>query len=137
MWQRDLPAEPHSLHSRNSFGSSTPTVDGTGVYAAWGSSTTNTLTKFDLDGKVLWEQPLGSFQCPHGPAIAPIIVDQYVICAMLQEAYRSREPAAGEIAQPGHVLAFDKQTGSTRLASRIGMWHRLIRGALHLSQRSR
>ena len=119
-WEQRLDAANHKIHNRNSFGSSTPTVDETGVYAAWGTPTKNTLSKYNHDGVLLWNRDLGPYQCNHGPAISPIVIDDLVICTMLQGAFKTQRPAPGEVGRPGAIMAFDRKSGKDAWRIELG-----------------
>ncbi|MEM7311665.1 MAG: PQQ-binding-like beta-propeller repeat protein [Planctomycetota bacterium] len=119
-WTHYLDSKQHKKHGRNSFGSSTPAADETGVYMAWGSPEGNTLSKFTHDGVRLWEAKLGPYQCNHGPAISPMVIGDLVICPMLQGAYRTQRPGPGEVAKPGTILAFNRQTGKPAWQATMG-----------------
>ncbi len=55
---------------------STPACNGRQVFSFFGSYG---LLCYDLEGKLLWDRPLGPFQDEFGAASSPILVDDKVI----------------------------------------------------------
>lgn len=75
-WTKDIdsPAPP-GMHKKNNAGSGTPCSDGERVYAAFWVGKTVALHAFDLDGKPLWDVPLGTYVGQHGAAHSPMVFD--------------------------------------------------------------
>ncbi len=117
LWKRSNEFEEYRIHNRNSHGSSTPTVDETGVYIAWGSAGQNRLSKFRHDGEPVWQKNIGGYQCNHGSAFTLVVVDDLVICPMLEEPPRDGKPA-WEI--QARVLAIDRMTGDEKWTVKRG-----------------
>lgn len=72
-WSRQAPAEQIEIfHPTGSPAASTPACDGERVYVVFGSYG---ILCYDLDGKLVWSQPLGPFQDEFGSASSPVLVD--------------------------------------------------------------
>lgn len=83
-------------HGKNGHASATPVTDGERVYASFGS---NGMIAADLNGKLLWHQPVGRLENYHGSAGSPVLHDGRVI--IYQDA-----GSTGSF-----VAAFDSKTG--------------------------
>jgi len=98
LWQREVPAKRiEELHSTNAPASPTPVTDGQRVYVHFGSFG---LVAFDLEGRKLWEKPLGPFPNDWGSASSPILYGKLLLlnCDTDGEDF---------------LLAVDKATGRT------------------------
>lgn len=104
MWETTQSFAKLKTHRRNSLGSSTPTVDASGVYAAFGDGKQYKLTKYDHDGKPIWERDLGPFVCNHGGAFSPILIDDMVVCSLQQ-------PQENNTSVATVLHTFDQTTG--------------------------
>ena len=89
LWRQLFDFDAYRIHQRNSFGSATPAADESGVFVAMGTPDNVTLVKFDHDGRKVWQQDVGGFQCNHGPAVSLMVVNGFVICPMLEEPPRN------------------------------------------------
>jgi outer membrane protein assembly factor BamB len=99
LWERRFNSDPHHLHARNSYASSSPVTDGERVYHTWATPEQYVLVALSLaDGKQLWRADLGSFQSEHGFGASPIVHDGKVI-------------VANEQLGKGFVAAYDGGTG--------------------------
>jgi outer membrane protein assembly factor BamB len=77
LWKQVAPAlriEP--VHRVGNPAAATPACDGRRVYVFFGSYG---LICYDLNGKKVWERPLGPFQDEFGAASSPVLVDGKVI----------------------------------------------------------
>jgi outer membrane protein assembly factor BamB len=73
LWKQVAPAKRLEVyHPTGSPAVSTPASDGRRVFVFFGSYG---LLCYDLDGKLLWSQPLGPFQDEFGSASSPILAD--------------------------------------------------------------
>ena len=82
VWSREFPSLPHHLHTRNSYASSTPAVDGERVFLTWATPDAYHLVALDLkNGRTLWRANLGAFKSQHGFAASPVVYDDLVIVA--------------------------------------------------------
>ncbi len=79
LWVWEAPLETHNLHKFNNFASSTPTVDGDRVYAAWGSGKQTEALALDHAGKLVWKREWPEFTSDHGFASSPILCDGVLI----------------------------------------------------------
>jgi outer membrane protein assembly factor BamB len=99
LWETPVPHRGvERIHRKNSHASATPVTDGERVYASFGSQG---LVAVDLDGKVVWQTPLGDLANYHGSAGSPIL-------------YRDTVILYQDHAGPSFVAAFDTETGETR-----------------------
>ncbi len=81
LWTAKVPGAKAHTHKRNTLASSTPATDGERVYAMFWDGQGIWVYAYDMKGKQLWKQPLGSFTSQHGPGTSPIIVGDKVILA--------------------------------------------------------
>lgn len=121
LWRQSFPSDPHPLHQRSSYASSTPVVDENGVYIAWGVPNNVAVRAFTHDGKKLWSRDLGRYVSQHGFGTSPIIVDGKLIFVNSQDA---EELPEGVPPGTSSLIALDIATGKTawenqRLATRV------------------
>lgn len=109
-WTQTFDSQPHSLHARNTYASSTPAVDEQRVYVAWATPDQTLLKAFSHEGQELWTRDLGTLVSQHGFGTSPILVDGKLILFFEQQA--NDLPAD---ATPGQskFIAFDSATGDT------------------------
>jgi outer membrane protein assembly factor BamB len=110
VWQQFAELENHSLHARNTFASSTPFVDASGIYVAWADPSRVTLAALEHDGRLRWERDLGPWQSQHGFAASPVIHGGKVILFNSQQA---EQLEAGQVAGQSRMMAFDPNTGES------------------------
>lgn len=110
LWQRGYPLRKHHLHSRNTFASSTPYVDDSGVYAAWGDPESVSLVAVEHDGTPRWQRDLGSWQSQHGFGTSPVILADKLI---LFNSQQGEQLEAGQRPGVSKMMAFDPSTGET------------------------
>jgi outer membrane protein assembly factor BamB len=111
LWRREFASEPHRLHQRNTYASSTPVVDAERVYVAWTEPKHVTLRAFDHAGRDVWQQDLGNDVSEHGFGTSPIRFDDLVI---LSNSQQEQELEGDQ--QPGKslMMAFDARSGQLR-----------------------
>lgn len=96
-WQKTVwKGAPEATHKMNGFASASCVTDGERVYAFFGKG--GGLFCLTIDGKLLWEKPLGDFPGPWGTASCPVLVGDLVI---------QNCDSDGEAS----LIAFDKTTG--------------------------
>jgi len=71
------PAEPGSVHTKNSHASPTPVIDGERVFVHFGTHGTACLSR---EGEVLWKTKL-DYNHRHGPAGSPVVVGDLLVIA--------------------------------------------------------
>jgi len=108
LWRRDFPSEPHHLHQRNTYASSTPAVDGQRVYVTWADPARVTLMALDHDGNDKWNLDLGPWTSQHGYGTSPMLHDGMVILNNCQQADQL-EP--GQKPGKSFMIAVDAETG--------------------------
>ena len=98
IWKRVLATgriEP--VHRTGNPAASTPAYDGQRLYVFFGS---HGLICYDLEGKEIWDHPLGPFQQEFGASSSPVLVDDKVI---LHEDHDINS----------FVMGIDRSTGET------------------------
>lgn len=103
LWTKDHPGQPvkkgiDGVHALNTVASSTPASDGERVYCVWWDGVAVSVNAYDLNGKDLWEQPLGSFKAQHGVGHSPAVYKGKVFVNFDQDGQAV-------------VVAFDAKTG--------------------------
>ncbi|MCX7046907.1 MAG: PQQ-binding-like beta-propeller repeat protein [Candidatus Sumerlaeota bacterium] len=101
LWQRDYPSKPYSMNDANSYASSTPAVDGEGVYVLFGTPQEVTLLALTHEGKDLWQRNLGPNKGEHGGGTSPIVFEELVILSGCPGDYKCS------------FLAVNRKTGKT------------------------
>jgi outer membrane protein assembly factor BamB len=95
VWSAAAPIPAASgAHQKNGYASATVVVDGERVYASFG----NSLTAFDMNGKLVWSENLGRVGNYHGPAGSPLLYKDRVILFQDQSSN-------------AYIAAFDARTG--------------------------
>ena len=102
LWQYVAEFETHRQHKFNSFASSTPAVDGSGIYVVWSSRGDLFALAVDHAGKKMWRRKLGAWRAQHGTGASPVIHGDLVIVANEHEGAES------------FLIALDKKTGKTK-----------------------
>ena len=97
-WTIDHSAEKARTHRKNNMAASTATSDGSSIYYCEWDGNGITLHAVTLEGKPIWEKPLGGFVGQHGAGMSPIVHDGRVFVN-----YDTDESAA--------ILCFDAKTG--------------------------
>jgi outer membrane protein assembly factor BamB len=100
LWKRTLEAEPYHTHRRNTFASSTPTVDDTRLYVCWATPEKLTVLALDHQGNEVWVRDLGRWKGGHGFAVSPILHEDLLILANDQDG-------------KGVLLGLQRKTGTT------------------------
>jgi len=101
LWRTPFKAKVHRHHKQNSFASSTPTVDDSGVYFSWGTPEALTLLALTHDGKMKWRADLGPVRGGHGFGASPIIHGGMIILNNDQDGASS-------------LIALDQRTGDVK-----------------------
>ena len=70
------PTEAGPRHSKNSFATPTPVLEGGYVYVHFGSKGTACLS---ADGEVVWKKSDLDYHLPHGPASSPVLFENLLI----------------------------------------------------------
>ncbi|AMV23202.1 Serine/threonine-protein kinase AfsK [Gemmata sp. SH-PL17] len=101
LWTKDLPGDKASTHAKNSLASGTPACDGTQIYCAWWDGSAVSLAAYDLTGKELWQQSLGSYVSQHGPGFSPMVHNGLVFVNVDDDKH-------------AELVAFDVKTGQKK-----------------------
>ncbi|MEM9586315.1 MAG: PQQ-binding-like beta-propeller repeat protein [Planctomycetota bacterium] len=110
LWSKQYPLIDQRIHKRNTRASSTPTVDGDRVFAAWSDPEHTMLVAFDLKGNEVWKRDFGSWQSQHGFGTSPVVVDEKVILFNSQQADQIRP---GQTPGQSRMIAVDRESGQT------------------------
>jgi outer membrane protein assembly factor BamB len=94
IWESFVPGRAGNAHRKNGQASATAATDGVRVYASFGSL----LVAFDMSGKLVWSQNLGTIGNYHGPAGSPLL-------------YRDRLVVYQDQRAGSFIAAFDVTTG--------------------------
>ena len=86
-----------AIHRDGSYVQSSPATDGSLVISFFGSSG---LFCYDLDGRLLWNRPMGPFKNGFGAASSPIIVEDRILLNQDHDV-------------DSFLMALDKRTGKT------------------------
>lgn len=98
-WIKELPGQKAHTHDLNTLASSTPASDGEQLYCVWWDGAAVSLAAYDLAGKELWSQSLGSYKSQHGVGHSPVVYKGKVFVNFDQDGAAS-------------IVAFDAKTGS-------------------------
>tara|TARA_Y100001934_G_C12311651_1_gene755237 strand:- start:188 stop:1408 length:1221 start_codon:yes stop_codon:yes gene_type:complete len=101
VWKKSFTADKHRHHKQNSFASTTPAADHSGVYFTWGTPEALTLIAFKHDGTVIWRANLGPVKGGHGFGASPIILGDLVVLNNDQDGDSS-------------LIAVDKASGALK-----------------------
>lgn len=101
LWSRELPGKTAHTHKKNSLASGTPACDGQSVYCVVWDGETISMQAFNLEGKPLWNSPIGSYTSQHGPAHSPVLHGGLVFVNYDQDG-------------AAEFIAFDAKTGSKK-----------------------
>ena len=100
IWARAIGLNRSHKHKKNSWASSTPTVDGERVYVAFADKESYLLAAYDMEGNLVWRRNLGSFESQHGQGVSPIVFEDLVIIPDDQDG-------------PSSIIAVNRRTGKT------------------------
>ncbi|MDA0660427.1 MAG: PQQ-binding-like beta-propeller repeat protein [Planctomycetota bacterium] len=74
LWDRELHVRGFmKLHQKNSHASATPACDGTYVYTACMNGDSIHVSAVDMNGKIQWQKPAGSYGSEHGYGSSPVL----------------------------------------------------------------
>ena len=134
-WSREAPAEKiEPFHATGSPASATPACDGQRVYSFFGSYG---VLCYDLEGKLLWQKPLGPFQDEFGAASSPVLVGDKLL---LNEDHDINSFLICIDAKTGATVWQTMRPGFTRSYATPVVWERdgeptqvIVAGALQLT----
>ncbi|GIX00528.1 MAG: serine/threonine protein kinase [Pirellulaceae bacterium] len=110
LWRRDYPSQPHHLHQRSSYASSTPCVTEQAVYFTWGSPESVVLKALTHDGEEIWSRDLGPYVSQHGYGASPVVYGDKLVLFNSQQA---EQLPPGATPGQSRVQCFDARTGQT------------------------
>lgn len=133
IWKQPAPASKiESIHRVGSPAAATPACDGRRLYVFFGSYG---LICYDLDGKKIWQRPLGPFRDEFGAASSPVLVEDKLILA---QDHDIDSFVMGLDAATGRTLWKTDRPDAVRSYSTPAVWQRngkkelLVAGALQL-----
>lgn len=98
LWRQEAPiGKIEEIHDIGSLAQPTPVTDGERVISFFGSFG---LLCYDINGKLLWERPLGPFNNTFGAGTSPILADDRIILCQDHDT-------------DSFLMALDKNTGNT------------------------
>ncbi len=100
-WVRDTEARTAKTHKKNSLASSTPTSDGSLVYACVWDGMGVSVVAWEFEGKRKWATPLGDYESQHGAGMSPVVHDGKVFVNFDQDG-------------AAEVVALDAKTGEKK-----------------------
>ncbi|MCA8987113.1 MAG: PQQ-binding-like beta-propeller repeat protein, partial [Planctomycetaceae bacterium] len=101
LWQQGESFSSYKKHKNNSFASSTPAVDESGVYVLWQSKEKSHVVAYSHDGRMLWSVDLGSYSHGQGAASSPLVHNGTV--------YISNDQS-----EPSFLLALEAKSGTEK-----------------------
>lgn len=108
LWNKSYPSQPHHLHPRSSFASSSPTVDNERAYFAWSTPEDTTLLALNHNGQEVWRKNLGRWVSQHGFGTSPILFQDLII---VNNAQDDEAPKNDEKPGESFMMAFNRKTG--------------------------
>ncbi len=120
LWRVTSDSEPHTIHTRSSYASSSPCVNEQAVFVSWAKPDNLVLKAFSHDGKELWSRDLGRYISQHGFGASPALFGKTLVLFNSQQA---QELPPGVEPGQSRVMAFHCDTGeliweSSRTATR-------------------
>jgi outer membrane protein assembly factor BamB len=98
LWKKEVPRPRLERYQpTNSPASPSPVTDGKSVFVFFGDFG---LLAYDMNGKELWQRPLGPFNNVNGHGSSPVLVDEFVVLLCDQDT-------------GSYLLAVEKETGRT------------------------
>jgi outer membrane protein assembly factor BamB len=110
-WRRLLPIGEYHLHKRNTYASSTPTVDGDSVYVAYADADHTWLRSFSVEGQERWARDFGPWQSDHGFATSPRVAGGLVV---LYDSQQAEQLEPGQLPSHERMIAVDAATGADK-----------------------
>lgn len=110
LWTKSYPSTKHRLHQFSTYASSTPAVDPSGIYVAWGEPEHVYVKHLGHDGQERWTRDFGRYVSQHGFATSPMLLDEKLYLLDSQDA-EELEPGV----EPGEdrMISLDAKTGQT------------------------
>lgn len=115
-WARSYSQQPHHLHKRNTFASSTPVSDDQHVYFAFAEVDHTWLIAVGHDGQEVWRRDFGPWVSSHGFGTSPRIAGDKLVVLLSQQADQldpGQEPGDSQL------VALDLATGQTTWQSKL------------------
>ncbi len=102
LWEKRFASHTYSMHTDNSYATSTPAVDADQLYVLWLDGDKVTLAALTHDGAEVWRRQVGSLVEEHGFGTSPIVVgDTVCVANETKDPDRSRfigvDRASGDI----------------------------------------
>lgn len=116
LWRRLLPIGEYHRHKRNTYASSTPTIEGDAVYIAYADDQHTWLRSFTLEGVERWNRDFGPWQSDHGFATSPRVAGGMVF---LYDSQQAEQLEPGQAPSHERVIAVDAATGDDRWATEL------------------
>lgn len=110
LWTKSYPSTKHRLHQFSTYASSTPAVDPSGMYVAWGEPEHVYVKHLGHDGQERWTRDFGRYVSQHGFATSPMLLDGKLYLLDSQDAEELEQGV-----EPGEdrMISLDSKTGQT------------------------
>ncbi len=119
LWRRAIVASRiEQTHAIGSPATATPACDGRQLFVFFGSYG---LISYDLDGKKIWEHPLGPFQDEYGAGSSPVLIDGKIV---LNQDHDIDSFLAAFDCATGKTLWKTARSGAVRSYSTPAVWTR-------------
>lgn len=116
LWTKSYASNPYHLHSRSSFASSTPCVNGSALFVSWDSGESVVLKALTHQGDEIWSRDLGRYVSQHGYGASPTLVDDTLV---LFNSQASEQLPPNVKPGSSRVMAFDPTTGESKWETSI------------------
>ncbi|MBX7208368.1 MAG: PQQ-like beta-propeller repeat protein [Verrucomicrobiaceae bacterium] len=114
-WKYEVPYVTHKIHNFNSFASSSPFVDESGIYVSWSSGTDIQALALDHSGKLLWQNDhVADYIHEHGTGMSPVVADGIMLVRSLFDWQRDGKVYTDDPKQQAWkacVVGLDSRTG--------------------------
>lgn len=115
LWKYEAPYAAHKIHNFNSFASSSPFVDDSGIYVSWSSGTDIQALALDHSGKLLWHNDhVADYIHEHGTGMSPVAADGILLIRSLFDWQRDGKVYTEDPEQQkwkACVVGLDAKTG--------------------------
>lgn len=115
VWRHEVSYVTHKKHNFNSFASSSPFVDETGIYVNWSSGTDIQALALDHGGKLLWKNDhVADYIHEHGTGMSPVVADGVMLVRSLFDWQRDGKVYTDDPKQQkwkACIVGLDTKTG--------------------------
>ena len=102
LWEKRFASHTYSMHSDNSYATSTPSADADQLYVLWLDGDKVTLAALTHDGGEVWRRQVGSLVEKHGFGTSPIVIGD-TVCVVNETDNAERSLVTGVDRASGDV----------------------------------